>query len=82
MRYSDGHKSVRRVAYVFILLMPWYGNYQIIGAEPQKSFRQCMLLAQQHNDKHAGKSFAVCMPTIHENLTHTLPRKTRRHASR
>ena len=55
-----------KVAYVFMLLVPSYGKYEIIAAEPRQSYRECMIAAQNYNDKINGKSFAVCMPTIHE----------------
>lgn len=71
-----------KVTYVLLIMIPSYGKYEVIAAEPRISFRQCMVSAQHHNDKIAGKSFAVCMPTIREKSSQGLPKKIRRHISR
>lgn len=56
-----------KVAYVFMLLVPSYGKYEIIAAEPRQSYRECMIKAQHYNQNIRTKSFAVCMPTLHED---------------
>jgi hypothetical protein len=50
------------VSYVLMIMMPFYGNYQVIGAETYLSFRKCMVEAQDYNYKTKRKTFAVCMP--------------------
>ena len=58
-----------------MILVPSYGKYEIITAEPRLTFRQCMAEAQHYNDAIDSKSFAVCMPTIHEKLSQDVPKK-------
>ena len=53
-----------KVTYVLLIMLPMYGKYEIIGAEPLLTFRQCMLKAQEHNDNIEGRTFAACMPSI------------------
>lgn len=52
------------VSYVLMILIPMHGLYEIISAEPHVTFRQCMVMAEDFNDRKASKAFAVCMPTI------------------
>lgn len=47
-----------------MILMPFYGNYEIIAAEPYTGFRKCMLQAEDYNYKNKRKTFAVCMPIV------------------
>lgn len=51
--------------YVFMILIPFYNHYQIMTAEPNTTFRECMIKAETYNNKmRHRKSFAVCMPTL------------------
>lgn len=51
--------------YVLMILVPFYGKYDVISAEPNISFRECMIQAEAYNDKmRRRRSFAVCMPTL------------------
>ena len=52
------------VSYVLLIIIPMHGLYEIIAAEPHVGFRQCMVEAQDFNERKATKAFAVCMPTI------------------
>jgi len=50
-----------------MIFVSFYGKYDVIAAEPSITFRQCMLKAQQYNDRPTKRqSFAACMPTIKE----------------
>lgn len=51
-------------SYVLMIMLPVYGNYQVIAAESYLSFRKCMVQAQDYNYKTKRKSFAVCMPIV------------------
>jgi len=51
-------------SYVFMIMLPFYGNYQVIEAKPYVTFRKCMIEAQEYNYKTKRKTFAVCMPIV------------------
>jgi len=52
------------VSYVFMILMPFHGSYQVIGAETYTGFRKCMVQAENYNYRTERKTFAVCMPIV------------------
>jgi len=47
-----------------MIMLPFYGNYQVIEAKPYVTFRKCMIEAQEYNYKTKRKTFAVCMPIV------------------
>jgi hypothetical protein len=50
-----------------MIFVSFYGKHDIIAAEPNITFRDCMVKAQQYNNRPAKRqSFAACMPTIKE----------------
>ena len=52
-------------AYVFIIMAPVLDKYAMISAQPNVSFRTCMVEAQKYNETEQPRgSFAVCMPII------------------
>lgn len=58
-------------SYVLMIMLPMYGKYEIISAQPYISFRKCMVEAQDYNYRTERKTFAVCMPIVKdENKSH------------
>ena len=60
------HRSRDRRCLRSACLIPVYAAIDILTAEPNVTFRQCMLKAQKHNENINGNSFAVCMPTFRD----------------